>query len=198
MRFQPLAIPDVVLIEPDVFRDARGFFFEAFESRKYAQAGIAVPLVQDNHSGSHQGVLRGLHYQLRQPQGKLVTVVAGEIFDVAVDMRRTSATCGKWVGTRLSSGNRCQLWIPPGFAHGFYVLSPSAEVSYKVTDFYHPQSERTLLWNDPDVHVAWPLIEGKAPLLSPKDARGTLLSGADLYGGQSAPHQEDAAQKDGQ
>lgn len=181
MRFEPLAIPGVVLIEPTIFRDERGFFFEAFEARKYAQAGIVTPLVQDNHSGSHIGVLRGLHYQLQNPQGKLVTVVSGEIFDVAVDMRRSSATCGKWVGTRLSAANRRQLWIPPGFAHGYYVLSSWAEVTYKVTDFYNPQAERTLLWNDPDVNVAWPLIEGRHPLLSPKDARGSAFSMAELY-----------------
>jgi dTDP-4-dehydrorhamnose 3,5-epimerase len=181
MRFEPLAISDVVLIEPAIFRDERGFFFEAFETRKYAQAGIVVPLVQDNHSGSHAGVLRGLHYQLQNPQGKLVTVVSGEIFDVAVDMRRASATRGKWVGTRLSADNRRQLWIPPGFAHGYYVLSSWAEVTYKVTDVYNPKAERTLLWSDPDVNVAWPLIEGRQPLLSPKDARGSLLATAALY-----------------
>ena len=182
MRFEPLTIPDVVLIEPDVFRDERGFFFEVFEARKYAQAGITAAMVQDNHSGSCQGVLRGLHYQLQNPQGKLVTVIAGEIFDVAVDMRRTSPTCGQWVGTNLSSANRRQLWIPPGFAHGYYVLSPWAETLYKVTDFYNPKGERTLLWNDPDVNIAWPLLDGKQPLLSPKDARGSALTHADLYG----------------
>jgi dTDP-4-dehydrorhamnose 3,5-epimerase len=182
MRFEPLAIPDVVLIEPTIFRDERGFFFEAFEAKKYGQAGIVAPLVQDNHSGSHAGVLRGLHYQLQNPQGKLVTVVTGEIFDVAVDMRRASNTCGKWVGTRLSADNRRQLWIPPGFAHGYYVLSAWAEVTYKVTDIYNPQAERTLLWSDPDVKVGWPLIEGRQPLLSPKDAHGTVFSMAELYG----------------
>lgn len=182
MRFEPLAIPDVVLIEPDVFRDERGFFFEAFESTKYARAGITVPLVQDNHSGSHGGVLRGLHYQLKRPQGKLVSVVAGEIFDVVVDMRGSSIHAGKWVGTRLSAENRCRLWIPAGFAHGYYVTSAWAEVTYKVTDFYDPQSERTLLWNDPDLKIDWPLLEGRAPTLSPKDARGSRLADAEFYG----------------
>ena len=182
MRFQPLAIPDVVLIEPAIFCDERGFFFEAFETGKYARAGIRAPLVQDNHSGSHGGVLRGLHYQLQNPQGKLVTVDAGEIFDVAVDMRRASASCGTWVGTRLSSENRKQLWIPAGFAHGYYVLRTWAEVTYKVTDVYNPQAERTLLWNDPEVKIDWPLMDGRPPLLSPKDARGRLLATAPLYG----------------
>jgi dTDP-4-dehydrorhamnose 3,5-epimerase len=181
MRFQPLAIADVVLIEPHLFHDPRGFFFEAYEAGKYAEAGITATLVQDNHSGSHAGVLRGLHYQLKNPQGKLVSVVAGEIFDVAVDLRRSSATRGNWVGTCLSADNRRQLWIPPGFAHGYYVLSPWAEVTYKVSDFYNPQAERTLLWNDPDLRIDWPLIEGRAPILSAKDALGTPLAQAELY-----------------
>ena len=153
MQFTPTAIPDVVLIEPRVFRDDRGFFIETFQARKFAPAGIAGPMVQDNHSGSHGGVLRGLHYQIRCPQGKLVRATAGEVFDVAVDLRRSSPTFGKWVGVVLSAENRRQLWVPPGFAHGYYVTSDWAEVTYKVTDFWNPEYERTLLWNDPEVGV---------------------------------------------
>ena len=138
MQFTPTAIPDVVMIEPRVFRDDRGFFLETFQARKYAPAGIAGPMVQDNHSGSRGGVLRGLHYQVRCPQGKLVRATAGEVFDVAVDLRRSSPTFGKWVGVALSAENRRQLWVPPGFAHGFYVTSDWAEVTYKVTDFWQP------------------------------------------------------------
>ena len=181
MRFHALAIPEVVLIEPEVFHDSRGFFFEAFQARHYVQIGITGPLVQHNYSGSRAGVLRGLHYQLRNPQGKLIAVTAGEIFDVAVDLRRAAPTFGNWVGTRLSAENRYQLWVPPGFAHGLYVLSPWAEVTYQVTDYYNPQWERTLLWNDPDVGIDWPLVDGTPPILSPKDALGTPLRHANTY-----------------
>jgi dTDP-4-dehydrorhamnose 3,5-epimerase len=181
MRFEPTAIADVVLIEPAVFRDERGFFLETFQARRYAAAGAAGPFVQDNHSGSRRGVLRGLHYQIRQAQGKLITVSAGEVFDVAVDLRRSSPTFGRWVGQRLSAADRRQLWVPPGFAHGFYTLSDWAEVGYKVTDFYSPEWERTLLWDDPQVNVAWPLAAGERPLLSPKDARGVRLAEAEVY-----------------
>ncbi len=181
MRVTPTSLADVLLIEPTVFRDERGFFLETYQTRKYAEAGIGAALVQDNHSGSRQGVLRGLHYQIGQPQGKLVGVVAGDVFDVAVDLRRSSATFGQWVGLRLSAENHWQLWVPPGFAHGFYVLSPWAEVMYKVTDFYNPQAERTLIWNDPTVAIRWPLPDGVQPILSPKDARGVRLGEAELF-----------------
>ena len=181
MKISPTTIPDVLLIEPAVYQDERGFFLETFNARKYAQAGIPANLVQDNHSGSRAGVLRGLHYQILQPQGKLVSVVAGRIFDVAVDLRRSSPTFGRWVGTYLSAEERQQLWVPIGFAHGFYVVSPWAEVTYKVSDFYSPQGERTLLWDDPTVNVRWPLVEGAAPLLSPKDARGLPLDQVPLF-----------------
>ncbi len=181
MQITPLAIPDVIAIEPKVFPDDRGFFLETFQTEKYRAVGITEPLVQDNHSGSKRGVLRGLHYQIRKPQGKLVSVVVGEVFDVAVDLRRSSPTFGRWVGVTLSAENHCQMWVPPGFAHGFYVLSEWAEVAYKVTDFYDPQGERTLIWNDPQVGIAWPLPAGQPPILSPKDAQGKPLSGADLF-----------------
>jgi dTDP-4-dehydrorhamnose 3,5-epimerase len=181
MKFTPTAIPDVVLIEPRVFQDDRGFFLETFQARKYAPAGIRAPLVQDNHSGSRGGVLRGLHYQVHCPQGKLVSAVAGEVFDVVVDLRRSSPTFGRWVGVTLSAQNRRQLWMPPGFAHGFYAVSDWAEVIYKVTDFYNPECERTLLWNDPQVGIRWPLRGGSAPLLSPKDAQGLRLPEAEVY-----------------
>jgi dTDP-4-dehydrorhamnose 3,5-epimerase len=181
MRFEPTAIPDVVVVEPRVFRDDRGFFLETFQGRNYAAAGVSAPLVQDNHSGSKRGVLRGLHYQVRRPQGKLVGVLFGEVYDVAVDLRRSSPTFGEWVGLTLTAASRRQLWVPPGFAHGFYVLSDWAEVTYKVTDYYDPESERTLRWDDPHVGVAWPLAVGAAPLLSPKDAAGRLLAQAEVF-----------------
>jgi dTDP-4-dehydrorhamnose 3,5-epimerase len=182
MQITPLAIPDVILIEPKVFQDDRGFFLETFQAEKYRSVGITIPLVQDNHSGSREGVLRGLHYQIRKPQGKLVSAIVGEVFDVAVDLRRSSPTFGRWVGATLSSQNHRQLWVPPGFAHGFYVLSEWAEITYKVTDFYDPQGERTLIWNDPQVGIDWPLPDGQKPILSPKDAQGKPLSEAELFG----------------
>jgi len=181
MQITPTAIPEVVLIEPKVFRDDRGYFLETFQTNKYKAAGITLPIVQDNHSGSSQGVLRGLHYQIHKPQGKLVSVVAGEVFDVAVDLRRSSPTFGRWVGITLSAQSHRQIWIPPGFAHGYFALSDWVEVLYKVTDFYDPESERTLIWNDPEVAVRWPLHEGRKPLLSPKDAQGLPLSKAELF-----------------
>ena len=181
MQCTPTAIPDVMLVEPKVLTDDRGFFLETFQARKYIQAGITSPIVQDNHSGSRRGVLRGLHYQIRCPQGKLVSVLSGEVFDVAVDLRRSSPMFGKWVGMTLTAKDRRQVWVPPGFAHGFYVLSEWAEVSYKVTDFYNPECERTLLWNDPEVGVGWPLAEGEAPVLSSKDALGLSLSKAEVF-----------------
>jgi dTDP-4-dehydrorhamnose 3,5-epimerase len=181
MKITPTEIPEVVLIEPKLFKDDRGFFLETFQARKYTAAGITQPMVQDNHSGSRQGVLRGMHYQIHKPQGKLVSVVAGAVFDVAVDLRRSSPTFGHWIGVTLSAENHQQLWVPAGFAHGFYVLSEWAEVIYKVTDFYDPESERTLIWNDAEVGVAWPLHGGQKPLLSPKDAQGVPLSQAELF-----------------
>ncbi len=169
-----------MVIEPTVYGDARGFFFESWNRRAFASlVGHDVDFVQDNHSASERNVLRGLHYQVRQPQGKLVRVVAGEVFDVAVDLRRSSATFGRWVGERLSAANRRMMWVPPGFAHGFLVLSGSAEFLYKTTDYYAPEHERTLLWSDPAVGIEWPL-EG-APLLKPKDAAGASLAEAETY-----------------
>lgn len=171
-QFIPTKIPDILLIEPQIFADERGFFMETYQARRFAQAGIRANFVQDNHSKSRQGTLRGLHYQVRQAQGKLLRVISGEIFDVAVDIRRSSPTFGKWVGEILSAQNKLQIWVPPGFAHGFYVVSEWAELVYKTTDFYAPQWERTIQWNDPDLAIDWPLC-GSAPILSAKDAHGT-------------------------
>ncbi len=181
MEFLPTSLPDVLLIRLKVFRDNRGYFVETYRADAFAAAGIGCPFIQDNHSGSHRTTLRGLHYQIRHPQGKLVRVVVGEIFDVAVDLRRSSPTFGRWVGTHLSSENPHMLWIPPGFAHGFYTLSDWAEVFYKTTDSYAPQWERTLVWNDPAVGIAWPLIDGQPPLLSAKDAAGKRLQEAETF-----------------
>jgi len=181
MDFSPTSIPDVLLIKSQVFTDDRGFFVETFRKNEFEQAGIAQPFVQDNHSGSKQEILRGLHYQIQQSQGKLVRVAQGEVFDVAVDLRRSSNTFGRWVGMILSSKNKFQLWVPPGFAHGFYVRSEWAEVTYKVTDYYAPDWERTLLWSDPNVGIDWPLLDGKPPILSPKDAMGKTIDEAELF-----------------
>jgi dTDP-4-dehydrorhamnose 3,5-epimerase len=181
MKFTPTAISEVILIQPKLYSDERGFFMETYQVERFAEAGIEVNFVQDNHSGSARGTLRGLHYQIRHPQGKLVQIVTGEVYDVAVDIRRSSPTFGKWVGKRLSAENKLQLWIPPGFAHGFYVLSDWVDVIYKVTDFYSPEWDRTLLWNDPDLGIEWPLIEGTPLLLSEKDANGTPLRDADTF-----------------
>jgi len=175
------SIPDVLLIEPQVFEDNRGFFLETYHAAKFAEAGIPHTFVQDNLSGSHKGVLRGLHYQIKHVQGKLVRVMAGEIFDVAVDLRRSSPTFGKWLGTQLSAEAKTQLWVPPGFAHGFYVLSDWAEVIYKVSDFYSPEGERTLLWSDPEIGIEWPLLNDDAPILSEKDRQGKLLKEAEVF-----------------
>jgi dTDP-4-dehydrorhamnose 3,5-epimerase len=182
MKFIPLSIPDVIRVEPQVFGDSRGFSMETFQARVFSAAGIPADFVQDNHSGSRQGILRGLHYQIRQPQGKLVRVVVGSVYDVAVDLRKGSPTFGKWVGELLSAENRNQLWIPVGFAHGFYVLSQWAEVLYKVTDFYAPEWERTLLWCDQALGITWPLIDGSLPNLSARDARGVAFGQTDLFG----------------
>lgn len=181
MQFYPTAIPDVILIEPEVFGDERGFFVETYRADLFAKVGISNQFVQDNHSGSLQGTLRGLHYQIHHTQGKLVRVVVGEIYDVAVDIRQSSPTFGKWVGITLSVENKRQLWVPPGFAHGFYVLSECAELVYKATDIYAPNWERTISWNDPEIGIEWPILPDIELLLSPKDKEGKLLVDADLF-----------------
>jgi dTDP-4-dehydrorhamnose 3,5-epimerase len=174
-------IPDVLILEPKVFGDARGFFFESYNERAFRQAtGLEVSFVQDNHSRSARGVLRGLHYQVRQPQGKLVRVVRGSVFDVAVDLRQSSPTFGQWVGAELSEENQRQMWVPAGFAHGFVVTSDSADFLYKTTDYYAPEHERCLAWNDPSVGVAWPLA-GITPQLSAKDLQGQALAQAEVF-----------------
>ena len=173
MKFTPTSLPEVLLIEPDVYRDPRGFFLETYHQRKYAENGIAGPLVQDNHSFSRRGALRGLHAQKRRPQGKLVRAVEGEMFDVAVDIRRGSPNFGRWYGAVLSGENFCQLWIPPGFAHGFCVLSETVHVEYKCTDFYDPEDELAIAWNDPAIAVAWPIQD---PVLSAKDQKAPRLA----------------------
>jgi dTDP-4-dehydrorhamnose 3,5-epimerase len=181
MQFTNTKLPGVTLVEPKVFEDERGFFFESFQKKLFAEHGISLEFVQDNHSRSKQGTLRGLHYQIRQPQGKLVRVIFGEIYDVAVDLRNSSPTFGQWTDHYLSAKNKTQLYIPPGLAHGFYVLSEWAEVVYQATDYYAPQWERTLLWNDPHIAIPWPLLSGKEPILSTKDANGTALDRAEVY-----------------
>lgn len=182
MKFLPTTIPDVVVIEPRVFGDARGFFLESWERRKFRDGGIDVDFVQDNHSKSAQGVLRGLHYQIKQPQGKLVRVVQGEVFDVAVDLRRSSPTFGQWVGVTLSAENKRMLWVPPGFAHGFYVTAPDgAEFLYKCTDYYAPEFERSIIWDDPDIGIRWPLVDGRPPALAAKDAAGVSFPTAEYF-----------------
>ncbi|SDN02275.1 dTDP-4-dehydrorhamnose 3,5-epimerase [Polaromonas sp. JS666] len=179
MKVTPTAIPDVLVIEPQVFGDSRGFFFESFNQRAFdAATGTAHSFVQDNHSRSAKGVLRGLHYQLGQPQGKLVRVARGAVFDVAVDIRPGSPTFGQWAGLELSESNNLQLWIPPGLAHGFLVLSDSADFLYKTTDYYAPKQERCIAWNDPTLAIRWPL-DG-APTLSAKDGAGQAFKAADL------------------
>lgn len=180
MRAIPTAIPDVLIIEPKVFGDARGFFFESYNENAFAQAtGLKVSFVQDNHSRSAKGVLRGLHYQLKQPQGKLVRVVRGSVYDVAVDLRKSSPTFGRWVGAELSENNQRQMWVPAGFAHGFLVTSESADFLYKTTEYYAPEQERCIAWNDPAIGIQWPL-EG-VPVLSGKDQQGKLLAQAEVY-----------------
>lgn len=177
------AIPGVCILEPKVFGDERGFFLESFNANTFEQVtGIKTHFVQDNHSRSVKGVLRGLHYQLQQPQGKLVRVTQGEVFDVAVDIRRSSASFGQWVGVHLSADNKRQLWVPAGFAHGFLVLTESAEFLYKTTDYYNPASERAIAWNDPALAIQWPVIEGiSAPALSGKDQLASLLAEAEVF-----------------
>ena len=180
MKVTPTAIPDVLIIEPKVFGDARGFFFESFNQKAFNEAtGLNETFVQDNHSRSAKGVLRGLHYQLQQPQGKLVRVVRGAVFDVAVDIRKSSPTFGYWAGVELSEDNHRQLWVPAGFAHGFLVLSESADFLYKTTDYYAPAHERCIAWNDPAIGIAWP--EGLTPQLSAKDLAGQPFDQADVF-----------------
>lgn len=178
MEFIDTKIPDVKILEPTVFGDERGFFMETFRADDFAERTGAKPFVQDNHSKSVQGILRGLHYQQEQTQGKLVRVVSGAVFDVAVDMRESSATFGDWVGVELSAQNKRQLWVPEGFAHGFYVITESAEFVYKCTDLYHPQSEVSLKWDDATVGIEWPLVGGKPPSLSGKDQNGLSFADA--------------------
>jgi dTDP-4-dehydrorhamnose 3,5-epimerase len=180
MKVTPTALPEVLVIEPRVFGDARGFFLESFNQRAFNDAtGLDARFVQDNHSRSTQGVLRGLHYQIRQPQGKLVRVVRGAVFDVAVDVRQSSPRFGQWVGVELSEDNHRQLWVPPGFAHGFLVTSDSADFLYKTTDYYAPEFERCIAWNDPDLGIQWPV--SSEPRLSPKDKIGAPLSEAEVF-----------------
>jgi dTDP-4-dehydrorhamnose 3,5-epimerase len=179
VKITPTALPDVKLIEPPVFGDDRGFFMESWNRRAFAAAGLDVEFVQDNHSLSGRGVLRGLHYQIAHPQGKLVRVIEGEVFDVALDLRRSSPTFGRHVGLELSASGKEMLWIPPGFAHGFIVLSAVAQFLYKTTDYWYPEHERTLLWNDPALGIAWPLAG--EPLLAAKDAVGRRLADAELF-----------------
>lgn len=180
MKVIPTSIPDVVILEPKVFGDARGFFYESYNQQAFqAATGLSPMFVQDNHSRSAKGVLRGLHYQIRQPQGKLVRVVGGAAFDVAVDVRKNSPTFGKWVGVELSEENHRQLWVPPGFAHGFLVTTESADFLYKTTDYYAPEYERCIAWNDAEIGIEWPL-DGP-PSLSAKDAAGVRLSAAEVF-----------------
>lgn len=181
MEFVPTTLPDVILIKPKVFDDPRGFFMETYREDRFIANGISQQFVQENHSASGRGVLRGLHYQIRQTQGKLVRVISGEIFDVAVDIRRSSPTFGQWVGIILSAENKHQLWVPGGFAHGFYVLSERAEVVYKVTDYYAPEWERSILWNDPQIGIDWQLAKEMPPVLSQKDLNGKPLAEAELF-----------------
>jgi len=181
MKIAPSRLPEVLVIEPRVFGDERGFFFESYNEREFGKVAGRLPhFVQDNHSKSAKNVLRGLHYQIRQPQGKLVRVISGEVFDIAVDIRKSSPTFGKWVGEVLSAENKRMLWVPEGFAHGFLVLSETAEFLYKTTDYWAPEHERSILWNDPDLAIDWPLA-GQAPLLSAKDRQGKPFREAEVF-----------------
>lgn len=180
MKIIATKIPEVLVFEPKTHDDDRGYFFETFRESIFERAGVNLRFVQENQSGSAQGTLRGMHFQHQSPQGKLVRVIAGEVFDVAVDIRKSSLTFGKWVGINLSSNNKRQLWVPPGFAHGFYVISKTAELCYKCTDYYCPGDDYSLLWNDPDVSIKWPLMS-LDPLLSAKDAAGKRLGEIPLY-----------------
>lgn len=181
MNVLPTSIPDVKLLAPKVFGDHRGFFMETWNENGFAELGLNLNFVQDNHSRSAQGILRGLHYQIQHPQGKLVRVTQGAVYDVAVDIRKDSPTYGKAFGTVLSDENHHMLWVPPGFAHGFYVMSETADFVYKCTDFYHPEHERSIVWNDPDLAIEWPLVNGETPQLSAKDSEGLQLKDADVF-----------------
>jgi len=174
-------LKDVKIIEPNVFGDDRGFFMETFRDSDFKKLVADVTFVQDNHSKSRRGILRGLHYQTKQPQGKLVRVISGEVFDVAVDLRKSSPDFGQWAGVVLSSENKRMLWVPPGFAHGFYVMSPEAEFVYKCTDYYAPEYEQSLKWNDPSISIEWPLVNGQCPSLSAKDEEGISLDNAEVF-----------------
>lgn len=181
MDFEKLSIPDLILIKPVVFGDQRGFFFEGYHQKKFYQNGININIVQQNHSGSKKNILRGLHYQIKNSQSKLVRALKGTIFDVAVDLRKSSPTFGKWEGVILSEDNKFELWVPSGFAHGFFVLSDWAEVEYSTSDFYAPEHERSIIWNDPDLGIEWPIPKGEAPILSKKDSLGKLFMDAEIY-----------------
>jgi dTDP-4-dehydrorhamnose 3,5-epimerase len=181
MKVVTTDLPGVLVIEPAVHGDRRGYFFESWRADAYAEAGIDLPFVQDNQSSSARGVLRGLHYQIRQPQGKLVRVLSGRVFDVAVDLRRGSPHLGRWTGVELSAENRRMFWVPPGFGHGFYVLSDMAEFAYKCTDYYAPQHERVIRWDDPDLGIAWPLLPDAETVLSDKDRAGDAFAAAELF-----------------
>ena len=181
MKFIPTEIPDLIIVEPDVFGDHRGFFMESWHAEKFAEGGIDAQFVQDNHSRSSQGILRGLHYQIEQPQGKLVRVLSGEVFDVAVDLRRDSPTFGKWFGMTLNDIDKKMLWVSPGFAHGFYVVSEQADFFYKCTELYAPEHERAIRWDDPDLAIDWPIAIGQEPVLAPKDAAAKSFKDAEVY-----------------
>jgi dTDP-4-dehydrorhamnose 3,5-epimerase len=181
MEISRTSIPDILIFEPKVFGDERGFFMETYKASLFKELNLPTRFVQDNHSGSAGGILRGLHYQIHHAQGKLLRVISGEVYDVSVDLRKTSPTFGKWVGVTLSAENRCFIWVPAGFAHGYYVLSDWAEILYKATDYYAPKWERSLLWNDPELGIDWPLIDRQPPTLSAKDKNGTPFKNADVY-----------------
>ncbi len=181
MQIIKTSIPETFIIEPKVFGDERGFFMETYQAKKFIEFGISSDFVQDNHSGSGRGILRGLHYQIQHAQGKLVRVVSGSVFDVAVDIRKSSPTYGKWVGTTLSAENKYMFWIPAGFAHGFYVTSDWADIIYKATAYYAPEWERSILWNDPDIGITWPLLNNTPPILSSKDVNALLFKDAEKY-----------------
>ena len=181
MNFTATQIPDVIVIDPVVFEDARGFLMETWQSERFSDAGIEANFVQDVHSRSANGVLRGLHYQVEHAQGKLIRVIRGELFDVAVDLRKSSPTFGQWVSETLSAGNRRLIWVPPGFAHGFMVLSDFAEIEYRMTDYHSPEHGRTIHWDDPDIGIEWPLLDGQKPLLSEKDEDAVSFEDAEVY-----------------
>jgi dTDP-4-dehydrorhamnose 3,5-epimerase len=181
MQLTKTKIPEVLLIEPKVFSDERGFFMETWNKKKFKEAGLIIDFVQDNHSKSVKNTLRGLHYQIENPQGKLVRVIQGEVFDVAVDLRKNSPYYGNWVGETLTAENKKMLWVPPGFAHGFLVLSDTAEFQYKCSDFYNPQAERCIIWNDPEINIDWPIPKNEKPILSQKDKSGVLFKDAEVF-----------------